>query len=200
MSDDEVDDADSDILNFCYLDIPTGHQNSLQALSQHLYMQFPVASIPNVDGLNNLYVRIVHTNGIHHLAMVTCTCHGADCLPLELVTCHLLPAIFDRICTLFSMQVLDAFWLANLELKASAYQFYQLLHHLTCPMAPAKVVNLYNEFHRMSWLWGWMKKIKWSGVGNNAMDVVPGQLSNYCPACPQPDINVPEDWKDDLNR
>ena len=200
----EVVDAKSDILNFlCYLEILTGHSNSLQAPSQHLHRQSPAASIPNVDVLNNSYVRIVHTNGIHHLAMVTCTCHGANCLPLELVTCCLLPASFDRICTLFSMQVLNSFWLANLELKALAYQFYQLLCHLTWPMAPAKVVDLYNKFCRMSQLWRWMKKLKWSGVGNtggNAIDVFPGQLSNYCPACPQLSINVPEDWKDDPNR
>ena len=118
----EVVDADSDILNFpCYLDIPTGHSNSLQVPSQHLHGQSPAASIPNVDILNNSYMRIVHTNGIHHLVMVTCTCHGANCLPLELVTCHLLPASFDRIHMLFSTQVLDSFWLVNFELKASAY-------------------------------------------------------------------------------
>ena len=39
--------------------------------------------------------------------------------------------------------------------------------HLTCPMAPAKVVNLYNEFHRMSQLWRWMKKLKWAGIGQS---------------------------------
>ena len=200
----EVVDAESDILNFpYYLDIPAGHSNSLQAPSQHPHGQSPAVSIPNVDILNNSYVRIVHTNGIHHLAMVTCTCHGADSLPLELVTCCLLPVSFDRICMLFSTQVLDSFQLTNLELKASAYQFYQLLHHLTWPMALAKVVDLYNKFRRMSWLWRWMKKLKWSGVGNtggNAMDVFPGQLLNYCLACPQLSINVPEDWKDDPNR
>ena len=26
------------------------------------------------------------------------------------------------------------------------------------------------------------------------------ELANYCPACPQPGINLPEDWKDDPNR
>ena len=31
-------------------------------------------SRPRVDALNNTYVRVLHTNGIHHLAMVTCLC------------------------------------------------------------------------------------------------------------------------------
>jgi hypothetical protein len=104
---------------------------------------------------------------------------------------------------LFSAQVLDYFRLSNLELKASAYQFYQLLRRLTMPMAPAEVVDLYNEFRRMSRLWRWMKKLKWAGVGHNgksAMNVERGELANYCPACPQPGVNLPENWKADPNR
>src|ERR1700733_11985191 len=150
--------------------------------------------IPRADILNNTYVRIVHSNGIHHLAMVSCQCHGSDSLPLDLVACRLMPASFATIRTLFSAQLLDSFRLANLELKASAYQFYQLLRRLTQPMAPAEVVDLYNEFRRMSRLWRWIKKLKWAGHGHNqkgAMNVGRGELANYCPACPQPGVNLP---------
>ena len=37
------------------------------------------------DALNNTYVCIVHTNGIHHLAMVTCHCHREHNVALDLV-------------------------------------------------------------------------------------------------------------------
>ena len=84
--------------------------------------------IPKVDALNNAYVQMVHSNGIHHLAMVSCMCHGSHLLPMDLVACQLVPASFVKICTLFSVQLMDAFNLSNLKLKASAYQFYQLLH------------------------------------------------------------------------
>ena len=159
--------------------------------------------IPKADAFNNGYVRIVHSNGIHHLAMVSCTCHSTGLLPMDLVACRLLPASFVNIRTLFSAQLLDLFRLCNLELKASAYQFYQLLRRLTMPIAPDRVVDLYNEFRRMSRLWRWMKKLKWAGVGHNgktAMNVKHGELANYCPACPQPHINLPENWKHDPNR
>lgn len=43
--------------------------------------------IPRSDALNNSYVRVVHTNGIHHLAMVCCRCRGPDDVPLDLVAC-----------------------------------------------------------------------------------------------------------------
>ena len=36
----------------------------------------PSTRVPTADALNNSYIRVVHTNGIHHLAMVTCHCQG----------------------------------------------------------------------------------------------------------------------------
>ncbi|KAF8219450.1 hypothetical protein L208DRAFT_1339995, partial [Tricholoma matsutake] len=120
-----------------------------------------------------------------------------------LVTSNLLPTSFTNIRTLFTMQVLDHFWLCNLGLGALAYQFYQLIQHVTLPMRPAEVVNLYHELWHMSHLWRWMKRLKWAGYGHNQRDPLnpePGSLANFCPACPQVGINIPENWKDDPNR
>lgn len=158
---------------------------------------------PGADPLNNTYVRVVHTNGIHHLAMVTCLCRGEHHIPLDLVACRLLPASLTRIRTLFTTALMDYFRLCNLELKASAYQFYQLIRRLTRPVGNAEIINLYHEFRRTSRFWRWMKKLKWAGYGNNNQDPLqppPGSLANYCPTCPQPGVNLPEDWKSDQNR
>ena len=160
-------------------------------------------NIPTCDLFNNSYVHIVHMNGLHHLAMVSCQCRGAEVLPCDLMASGFVPASFQRIRTLFSTQLLDFFHLCNLEMKASAYQFYHLLCQLTAPQAPAEVIDLYNEFRRMSRLWRWMKKLKWAGYGHNGKNprnVEPGELANYCLACPQPSVNLPEDWKQDGNR
>jgi CxC2 like cysteine cluster associated with KDZ transposases len=165
---------------------------------------FPGSHIPpNTDALNNSYVRVVHTNGLHNLAMVHCGCRGENGLLRDLIACQLLPASFHTIRTVFSTQLLDYFRLCNLELKASAYQFYQLLRRLTRPMGPGEVVDLYNEFRRMSRFWRWMKKLKWAGYGQNGKhhsDVAPGSLANFCPACPQPHVNLPPNWKDNVDR
>jgi CxC2 like cysteine cluster associated with KDZ transposases len=159
---------------------------------------------PEADGLNNAYVRVLHTNGIHHIAMVTCSCLGQDKIALDLVACRLLPASFVRIRTIFTAQLMDYFRLCNLELKASAYQFYQLIRRLTLPMGQSEMVNLYHEFRRMSRLWRWMKKLKWAGYGHNQQDdhlnPPAGSLAIFCPTCPQPTVNLPEDWKMDANR
>jgi len=108
-----------------------------------------------------------------------------------------MPASFDHIKTLFSTAVLNYFCLCNLELKALAYQFYQLICHMTWPLALASVANLYYELHCMSHLWRWIKKLKWAGYGYNNKDATnpeASELANFCPACPQPGINLEESW------
>ena len=40
-----------------------------------------------------------------------------------------------------------------------------------------------------------------SGLGHDTKDELqPGSLAIFCPACPQPGINLPEDWKNDERR
>ena len=149
------------------------------------------------------YVRVVHTNGIHNIAMISCSCQGPDHLANDLIAARLLPASFERIRTIFTSDVLNYFRLSNLELKATAYQFYHLLQRITNPLEPASVVNLYREFRRMTRIWCWMKRLKWAGYGMKkapASEVTPGQLSVFCPACPQPGINIPDNWKDNQAR
>jgi hypothetical protein len=163
----------------------------------------PATMLPIANALNNSYIRVVHMNGIHHLAMVICHCQGKHQIPLNLVASHLLSTSFTKIWTLFTVQVLDYFRLCNLELKTSAYQFYQLIQHVTLLMWPAEVVNLYHELWCMSHLWCWMKRLKWAGYGHNQKDPLspkPGSLAPFCLACPQVGINIPENWKDNVNQ
>jgi len=148
-------------------------------------------------------LRMVHTNGIHDIPLVSCECRGEDNLPFNLMSARLLPTSFKRIKTLFTAQLLDFFRLSNLELKASAYQFYQLLRRLTLLAAPAEVADLYREFRRMSRIWRWMKRLKWAGYGfpkRKVAEVKKGELANFCPACPQPGINIPDNWRDNTAR
>lgn len=157
---------------------------------------------PSADALDNSYVRVIHTNGVHHLAMVSCRCRGIEIVSSDLIAGRLMPTSFQNIKTLFTIPLLDHFRLCNLELKSSAYQFYQLVRRMTCPLAPASVVNLYHELRRMSRLWRWMKKLKWAGYGHNKKDPQKpdaGELANFCPACPQPGINLENGWDADAD-
>ena len=200
----EVQHADEDIHGFePYLPTNETTEQRIRNDAEAAPTNALAPEVPTSDALNNSYIRVVHTNGIHHLAMVTCQCQGEHRIPLDLVASNLLPTSFTRIRTLFTAQVLDHFRLCNLELKASAYQFYQLIRCVMLPMRPAEVVNLYHELQRMSRLWRWMKRLKWAGYGHNQKDPLnpkPGSLANFCPACPQVGINIPENWKEDVNQ
>ena len=139
--------------------------------------------LPTRDMFYNQYVRVLHTNGVHNMAMVHCLCHGERQPLIDLLFNHLVPASFEQIKTLFTAQVLDYFRLSNLELKASAYHFYQLLRRITAPMAPAQVLDLYAVFRRMTRIWRWTKKLKWAGYGCHGKDVAvmaSGELAILC--------------------
>ncbi|KAJ3551497.1 hypothetical protein NP233_g13070 [Leucocoprinus birnbaumii] len=160
-------------------------------------------TIPRRDDFNNDYVRIVHTNGIHHRALVTCGCMGAENIHTDLMYWRYVPTTFSKYRMLFTTAVLDDYRLANLECKVSAYQYMQKLRHKTSPLLPASAPNLYQELLRLSRLWRWIKKKKWAGHGmtpDGDSDGAPGGLAIFCPACPQPGINLPKDWKNDPNR
>ena len=78
-----------------------------------------------------------------------------------------------------------------------------MLRRITAPMDPAGVVDLYREFRRMSRIWRWIKRLKWAGYPGNkkqVKDIAAGELAVFCAACPQPGINIPENWKEDKAR
>ena len=157
---------------------------------------------PERDALNNEYVRVVHTNGVHHIALVCCTCRGKENMITDLVYSGMLPTSFVRVRTLFTTALLDHFRFCNLELRTSAYQFFQVLRRFTMPMAPTKVANLYHELRRLSRLWRWVKKLRWAGYGQRPgqpIDPQPGELGYLCPACPMDGINLPDHWTEDPN-
>jgi hypothetical protein len=159
--------------------------------------------MPRADALDNPFVRLVHTNGVHHIVVVSCTCRGRENTHCDLMAACLVPTSFIRYRTMFTHAVLDDFRLENLECKASAYQYFQKLRRLTSAMCPDSVPNLYHELRRMSRLWRWMKKLKWSGTEHelpSTSSSVPGDLANFCPTCPQPGINLPENWQLDPNK
>jgi hypothetical protein len=112
-----------------------------------------IPDIPRADALKNPYVRVVHTNGIHHIALVFCTCQGREATHGDLMAERLIPTSFTRYHTVFTHAVLDDYRLANLECKASAYQYYQKLCHQTSSIFPDSIPNLYHKLRRMSQLW-----------------------------------------------
>ena len=154
------------------------------------------------DAMQNRYICIVHINKVHHLILVTCSCQGDESIYVDLMYAWLVSATFVWCQTLFTTAVLDDFHLKNLECKVSTYQYFVKLSHLTNPWMPTQTPNLYQELIHMKHVWQWLKKKKWTGhahCGGDIYEMAPGELANFCVACPQPGINVAATWKNDPN-
>ena len=90
-----------------------GEEEELEDLNQYLASRSEVVgagagALPG-SAIPGSYVRVVHSNGLHHIPMVSCHCQGQDTFPLDLFAAQLLPASFKRTKTLFTAQALDMF-------------------------------------------------------------------------------------------
>ena len=152
---------------------------------------------PPTDGAGNPFVTVVHNNGFHVLPIVWCKCTEQDDngRELQLLDLHLYPASFLNIKTLFTFSCLDDHRYDYLECKSSHYQYHNKLRRLTCPEYPDAAPNRYAELCRVSRQWRNLKHRKW--FWQFGTKVERGQMAVFCAACPQPDVNLPANWRDD---
>ncbi|KAI6012412.1 hypothetical protein F5J12DRAFT_717717 [Pisolithus orientalis] len=143
-------------------------------------------------------MTIVHTEGIFTHEISWCNCPGSDPIDwhLDLLRERLFPASITKPKTAFTFDVLNHFLIDALECKTSAMSFYQKLKRFTNNAFPDCIPDRYRELMRVSRLWRDLKHRKWFGFGHDKeQDPRQGELALFCPACPQPGINLPPDWK-----
>ncbi|KAI6137277.1 hypothetical protein F5141DRAFT_1209605 [Pisolithus sp. B1] len=151
---------------------------------------------PNHRKSSQFQMTIVHTEGIFSHEVSVCKCPGSDPNDwhLDLLRQRLFPASISKPKTAFTFDVLDHFLIDALECKTSAMSFYQKVKRFTNNGFPER--DRYRELMRVSWLWRDLKHRKWFGFGHDAgQDPGDGGLALFCPACPQPGLNLPADWK-----
>ncbi|KAH9911262.1 uncharacterized protein B0H18DRAFT_893336, partial [Fomitopsis serialis] len=143
-------------------------------------------------------MTIVDTSGVHYLPVRWCGCLGAKSHTLQMLDCGLYPASQREARTCFTFQVLDDFLLDNLECKTTAMNYYRRIRRLTDPLFPHEVPDRYRELARVSRQWTLLQAKKEFGYGP-AWRGPPGDgdLAHFCAACPQPGINIPDDWQVD---
>ena len=149
------------------------------------------------DPLGNPFVTFVETNGVHHLPIHYCICGSARPHDEQLLTVKLFPSTFSMIKTVFTFNVLDDFRMSNLSCKSSCYQYFLKLRRLTSPVFPKSVPNRYHELLRVSRQWRNLELRKGFGFGHQETPPQAGQMSHGCASCPQPGINLPDNWKED---
>ncbi|KAI6007908.1 hypothetical protein EDC04DRAFT_2907519 [Pisolithus marmoratus] len=151
---------------------------------------------PNHRRSSQFQMTIVHTEGIFSHEVSVCNCPGShpNDWHLDFLRQRLFPASISNPKTAFTFAVLDHFLIDALECKTSAMSFYQKLKRFTNNAFPER--DRYRELMRVSQLWRDLKHRKWFGFGHDMeQDPGDGGLALFCPACPQPGVNLPADWK-----
>lgn len=152
-------------------------------------------SVPQEDDIGNPFVLVVDSRQAFHVPVVPCGCAGTENI-LQYLDLAMFPASYINVRTVFTFRCLDDFRLSNLECKTTAYQYFQKIRRLTNPSFPQAVPNRYSELLRVSRQWRNLKLRKWFKFGHRP-GAVPqrGEMALFCAACPQVNINLPEDWQ-----
>lgn len=157
------------------------------------------------------------SNGVHSIKVHCCRCPNARSDDIQYMMMGLFPASFKEVKTAFTFRLLDDFRADNLECKTSALGFWRRIVRLTCSAFPKTVPvsqvpdptvlqkradttiqNRYRELMRVSRQWRNLKYLKWHGFGHKTSETPgSGGLALFCAACPQPGVNLPEDWEKD---
>ena len=150
---------------------------------------------PSVDELDIEHLLLVDASGLISLPTIWCGCEATESKSDEdLLDLQIYPVSYMKIKTAFTFLCLDDYRLSNLECKTSAYQYYQKLRRLTNPAFPQSVPNRYNEFRRATRQWRNLKLRKWYGFGHRLLSPMNGSMALFCAACPQPGVNLPDDY------
>jgi hypothetical protein len=168
----------------------------------------------------NPLITVVNQTGVFNMEVLFCVCPNAGTRDEQLLQSGLFPSSFKQIETAFTFSVLDDFLADNLECKTTAQQYYSKLQSITNRMFPhivpvchaashktmyhvlmISIQNLYKQLLRASRQWRDLKSWMQSGLGHRLEGDSPpdGSMAVFCPACPQPGINLPEDWKERYN-
>lgn len=152
------------------------------------------------DRLHCPLLIVVDTTGIHEMRVRFCQCQSLKINPLQnqLMSMGLYASSSIRTRTVFTFRVLHHFDITNLEGKTTAWQYYCTLKRLTSNVFPSTVSDRYRELMRALRQWRDLSSRRRAGVPlDPSLILKPGDLALFCPACPQPGINLPDNWADD---
>jgi hypothetical protein len=161
---------------------------------------------------------VIDDHGIHEIGLDFCGCGTHQPHHIQLLRAKWFPATVVNPKTAATFHVLERFHLLTLESKASAFEFinslaretnnsgtkvvpvsicltFEKTQSLTCLMS---YQDRYPAFLRMMREWRHLKMLKRSGRGHDPAGVAAtkeGECAVVCPACPQPDRNLPPGWE-----
>ncbi|KAJ3717362.1 hypothetical protein C8R42DRAFT_724265 [Lentinula raphanica] len=156
---------------------------------------------PNPKVVENF--TVIHVNGIHTVRLHYCSCPNqllAGEWWQQLLRRRWFPATHIDPQTAATYRVMNMFHILTLQGKVTTYDFYAGLEKMTDNAALVSLPDRYRSFSRMMKEWRHLKMAKRSGRGNDAernlAETKNGEMGIKCPACPRPDVNLPENWRE----
>ncbi|KAI5998314.1 hypothetical protein EDC04DRAFT_2584947 [Pisolithus marmoratus] len=137
-------------------------------------------------------LTILNVNRVHYCNVQYCNCNGAEGSQLQLLRAGLFPVTMRGCRTSFTFHVLDDFLQDNVECGTSTMNYYSKIWRMTSSTFPHLVLDRYRELLRVSRAWRNLKLLKWKGFYLGSCNPDCSGLVLFCPACPQPGINIPE--------
>ncbi|KAG6885483.1 hypothetical protein C0992_005120, partial [Termitomyces sp. T32_za158] len=101
--------------------------------------------------------------------------------------------------TAATFRTLKTFELLSYESKVSAFQYYNALARLTDNTGLDAPKDRYQSLLLMIRQWRYLKMLKHAARGHEKDGIAttkPGSCAVECPACPHPDKNMPDNWRD----
>ncbi|KAJ7025057.1 hypothetical protein C8F04DRAFT_1269664 [Mycena alexandri] len=171
------------------------HRKSLQALGLRVQLHHDDCVSP--VAVDNFVVLDV--GYIHEISVDFCGCERRHSTHRRtaLLSKRWYPATHDTPRTAATFNYLNLFIIQTHQAKTTMYDYYMATTRSTCGSG-RKLPNRYPEMLRMVRQWRHLQMLKRSGRGHDPSGVngtKPGGLAIECPACPRPDVNLPEDWE-----
>ncbi|KAF8989938.1 hypothetical protein BDZ89DRAFT_974558, partial [Hymenopellis radicata] len=141
---------------------------------------------------------VLHTNAIHKVAVDFCGCGGRAPHRTQMLRSELYPATTRKPKTGVTFRLLEEHDMLSSSGKLSVYEHYQALEKMTDNLGINLPKRRYKSFLRVNRQFANLKLMKRAGRGsveNGYATTQPGELALPCPACPQPGVNLPPNWK-----
>lgn len=151
----------------------------------------------NIFGIATEFV-VGHTNGFHLIEVVPCCCKGHHTFDRQLLFSQLWPTSYRRPKTAFTFRCLDLMRDLNLEAHVSAHAYHTMLEKRSRLPLHVRMPNKYAELVRADRQWRNCQVTMEFGFAHTDEKPGPGAMTHFCVTCPDPDVNLPPGFLNDV--
>ncbi|KIO18474.1 hypothetical protein M407DRAFT_31873 [Tulasnella calospora MUT 4182] len=142
-----------------------------------------------------LVMSILHTTGQHTIRFRPCKCSQKESW-VQLLEVDIFPATELNPRTGFTIEVLRHQRCFSLRGKTSLKEYYDALVDLTSAAdGKAHIPSLYEQLRIIVRIFRVLTMHMRAGRFDASVPLKPGELCVECPACPQPGLNLPQNWE-----